>query len=198
MEVVKINGIVRAGIGKVATKLDRKNETIPCVLYGGKDNVHFTTTWSEVRHLIFTPDFKQAALTIEGKSYNAILKEVQFHPATEQIMHVDFLSLTPGTPIKVQVPLRLKGVSPGVKGGGRLVQSVRKIKIKCMPDKMVDHMMLDISNLELGATARVRDVIAAEGIEVTMQGAVPVVLIEIPRALRSAATAEAKAAGKKK
>ena len=113
-------------------------------------------------------------------------------------MHVDFLSLTPGTPIKVQVPLRLTGVSPGVKGGGRLIQSVRKIKIKCMPEKMVDHMMLDISNLELGATARVRDVIAAEGIEVTMQGAVPVVLIEIPRALRSAATAEAKAAGKKK
>ena len=198
MEVVKISGIVRNGIGKVATKLDRKNQTIPCVLYGGKDNVHFTITWSEVRHLIFTPDFKQAALTIEGKSYNAILKEVQFHPATEQIMHVDFLSLTPGTPIKVQVPLRLTGVSPGVKSGGRLIQSVRKIKIKCMPDKMVDHMMLDISNLELGATARVRDVIAAEGIEVTMQGAVPVVLIEIPRALRSAATAEAKAAGKKK
>ena len=198
MEVVKISGIVRNGIGKVATKLDRKNQTIPCVLYGGKDNVHFTITWSEVRHLIFTPDFKQAALTIEGKSYNAILKEVQFHPATEQIMHVDFLSLTPGTPIKVQVPLRLTGVSPGVKGGGRLIQSVRKIKIKCMPEKMVDHMMLDISNLELGATARVRDVIAAEGIEVTMQGAVPVVLIEIPRALRSAATAEAKAAGKKK
>ena len=198
MEVVKINGIVRNGIGKVATKLDRKNQTIPCVLYGGKDNVHFTTTWSEVRHLIFTPDFKQATLTIEGKSYNAILKEVQFHPATEQIMHVDFLSLTPGTPIKVQVPLRLTGVSPGVKSGGRLIQSVRKIKIKCMPEKMVDHMMLDISNLELGATARVRDVIAAEGIEVTMQGAVPVVLIEIPRALRSAATAEAKAAGKKK
>ena len=198
MEVVKINGIVRNGICKVATKLDRKNQTIPCVLYGGKDNVHFTITWSEVRHLIFTPDFKQAALTIEGKSYNAILKEVQFHPATEQIMHVDFLSLTPGTPIKVQVPLRLTGVSPGVKGGGRLVQSVRKIKIKCLPEKMVDHMMLDISNLELGATARVRDVIAAEGIEVTMQGAVPVVLIEIPRALRSAATAEAKAAGKKK
>ena len=198
MEVVKINGIVRAGLGKKATKADRNSEAIPCVLYGGKENVHFTTTWSEVRHLIYTPDFKTAELTIDGNSYNAILKDTQFHPATEKILHVDFLTLIPGQPIKVSIPLRLKGTSPGVKAGGKLIQSVRKIKVKCLPEALVDEMFLDITPLELGQTSRVRDVIAQEGLEIMMSPAVPVVLIEIPRALRSAATADAKAAVKKK
>ena len=198
MEVVKINGIVRAGLGKKATKADRNSEAIPCVLYGGKENVHFTTTWSDVRHLIYTPDFKTAELTIDGSSYNAILKDTQFHPATEKILHVDFLTLIPGQPIKVSIPLRLKGTSPGVKAGGKLIQSVRKIKVKCLPEALVDEMFLDITPLELGQTARVRDVIAQEGLEIMMSAAVPVVLIEIPRALRSAATADAKAAVKKK
>ncbi len=198
MEVIKIEGISRVGLGKKATKSDRHSEAIPCVLYGGNDNVHFTTTWSEVRHLIYTPDFKTAELTIDGNSFNAILKDVQFHPATEKIMHVDFLTLTPGRPVKVNIPLRLKGTSPGVKAGGKLIQSVRKIKVKCLPEAMVDQMLLDISNLELGQTARVRDIIAQEDLEIMMSPSVPVVLIEIPRALRSAAAAETKAAGKKK
>jgi large subunit ribosomal protein L25 len=198
MEVVKINGAVRAGLGKKASKADRNNEAIPCVLYGGNENVHFTTTWSEVRHLIYTPDFKTAELNIDGKTYNAILKETQFHPATEQIRHVDFLKLVPGHPINVSIPLRLKGTSPGVKAGGRLIQSVRKVKVKCLPEVMIDEMSLDISLLELGQTVRVRDIITQEGIEITMASSVPVALVEIPRALRSAAAADAKAAGKKK
>lgn len=198
MEVIKIEGNSRVGLGKKATKADRNSEAIPCVLYGGNDNVHFTTTWSEVRHLIYTPDFKTAELTIDGTTFNAILKDVQFHPASEQIMHVDFLTLTPGHPVKVNIPLRLKGTSPGVKAGGKLIQSVRKIKVKCLPEAIVDQMLLDISNLELGQTARVRDIIAQDGLEIMISPSIPVVLIEIPRALRSAAAAETKAAGKKK
>jgi large subunit ribosomal protein L25 len=198
MEVIKINGTVRANVGKKASKADRNSEAIPCVLYGGNNNVHFTTTWSDVRHLIYTPDFKTAEVTIDGTTYKTILKDVQFHPASEKIVHVDFLTLIPGTPVKVNIPLRLKGTSPGVKAGGKLIQSVRKVKVKCMPEAIVDEMLLDISNLELGQTARVRDIIAQDGLEVTMAPAVPVVLIEIPRALRSAAAADAKAATKKK
>lgn len=198
MEVVKINGTVRADLGKKATKADRNSEAIPCVLYGGNENVHFTTTWSEVRHLIYTPDFKTAELTIDGQSYNAILKEAQFHPASEQILHVDFLKLIPNHPVKLNIPLRLKGTSPGVKAGGKLIQTVRKVKVKCLPEVIVDELSLDISGLELGQTARVRDIVTVEGIEITMSPSVPVALVEIPRALRSAAAAEAKAAGKKK
>jgi large subunit ribosomal protein L25 len=194
MEVVKVNGIVRENLGKVATKAARNSESIPCVLYGGNENVHFTTTWSEVRHLIYTPNFKAAELSIAGNTYKAILKEVQFHPANEQIQHIDFLKLIPNTPIKVSIPLILRGTSPGVKSGGKLIQSVRKIKVKCMPEVLVDELSLDISKLELGQTARVREIDPVVGIELMMPPAVPVVLIEIPRALRSAAAAEAKAA----
>ena len=198
MEVVKVSGMTREAVGKAATKVVRHSEAIPCVLYGGKDNVHFTTTWSEVRHLIYTPDFKTAALTIDGSDFNAILKEVQFHPASEQIMHIDFLKMTPGSPIKVSVPIRLNGTSPGVKAGGKLIQSVRKVKIKCLPEAIINEMSIDISALELGQTIRVRDIITQEGIEILIAPNVPVAMVEIPRALRSAAAAEAKTAAKKK
>ena len=193
MESIIIDGGTRAGLGKAATKVDRSSEAIPCVLYGGNENVHFTTTWNEVRHLIYTADFKTADITADGKNYTAIVKDVQFHPVSEKILHIDFLRLTPGTPIKVSLPLRLVGQSPGVKGGGKLLQSIRKIKVKVLPENLVDEVTLDISKLELGQSARVRDIIPVDGVEVTMASAIPVVTVEIPRALRAAAAAEAKA-----
>lgn len=194
MESIKINGGTRAGLGKVGSKADRASKAIPCVLYGGSENVHFTTTWNDVRHLIYTADFKLADITADGKNYTAIVKEVQFHPVHEAILHIDFLLLTPGTPIKVNLPLRIVGQSPGVKAGGKLLQSLRKIKVKVLPENLVNELSLDVSKLDLGQSARVRDIIAAEGVEVTMSPSIPVVSIEIPRALRAAAAAEAKAA----
>ena len=198
MQTVSIQGTVRAQVGKSATKVVRAQEEIPCVLYGTGENIHFTTNWSEVRHLIYTPDFKTAELTVGGQTFNAILKNVQFHPATEKILHIDFLKLTPGHPINVSVPLRLKGSSVGVKSGGRLVQSVRKIKVKCLPEQIVDEVELDISNLDLGQTVRVRDIQGQKGIEIMMTPSIPVAMIEIPRALKQAATEAAKPAAKKK
>jgi large subunit ribosomal protein L25 len=202
MSVVKVTGTARTGFGKSAAKVDRANEAIPCVLYGGNDNVHFTTSWADVRHLVYTSDFKTVEITIDGNTHKAMLKDVQFHPVTEQILHVDFLLLTPGVPVKVALPLRLKGQSPGVKAGGKLLQSVRKIKVKCLPEKMVEELFLDISKLDLGGAGRVRDIEAVEGIEIMMSSAIPVVTIEIPRALRAQQAADAKAAagatGKKK
>lgn len=193
MESVTIDGGTRAGLGKAATKVDRSSDAIPCVLYGGNENVHFTTTWNEVRHLIYTADFKTAAITTGGNSYTAIVKDVQFHPVSEKILHIDFLRLIPGTPVKVSLPLRLVGQSPGVKAGGKLLQSIRKIKVKVLPENLVDQVTLSISKLDLGQSARVRDIIPIEGVEIIMAPAIPVVTVEIPRALRAAAAAEAKA-----
>ena len=193
MESLKINGVIRAETGKKGTKADRNSQSIPCVLYGGKENVHFTTTWADVRHLIYTADFRTAEITTDGKTYNSVIKDVQFHPVTEAILHIDFLLLVPGTPLKLNLPLRLKGSSAGIKAGGKLLQNIRKIKVKLLPENLVDHVMLDISNLELGQSARVRDIIPTPGVEITMSPSIPVVTIEIPRALRAAAAAEAKA-----
>ena len=194
MESFKFTGTIREAVGKAASKGVRNSDAIPCVMYGGADPIHFSTTWHDVRHLIFTPDFKTAEVTLDGNVHTAIVKSVQFHPVSEKILHIDFLRLVPGTPVKVILPLRLRGTSPGVKAGGKLMQSIRKVGVKCLPENLVDQLTLDISKSDLGQSARVRDIDPIEGIEITMAPAIPVVMIEIPRAMRAAAAAEAKAA----
>lgn len=201
MVSVQIQGTTRSEFGKKGSRNDRNSGTVPAVMYGGSEVVHFTVTPASVKHLIYTPEFKLAELEIDGKGYKAILKSAQFHPVTEQLLHIDFLRLIENTTIKVDVPLRFKGVSPGVKLGGKLIQQLRKIKIKTTPEFLVDELKADISKLELGQALRVREVIVPKGIEIMNNGATPVALIEIPRALKAAAAAEAKTAdkaGKKK
>lgn len=192
MTSVEIQGNTRSEFGKKGSKVDRNNGNIPAVMYGGNDVIHFTVTPAAVKHLIYTPDFKLADLEIDGKHYRAILKSVQFHPVTDQILHIDFLRLIDKTPIKVEIPLRFKGVSPGVKVGGKLIQQLRKIKIKTTPEFLVDELKADISKLELGQALRVREVIIPNGVEIINNPATPVALIEIPRALKAAEALAAK------
>ena len=187
MNTIAINGNKRNEVGKKASKAVRSSEGIPCVLYGKNGTTHFTTQEAEVRHLVFTPEFKVAELNVDGAKSKAILKDIQFHPVKDTITHIDFLELTEGNPVKVEIPLKTKGSSPGVKVGGKLIQSVRKIKVKTVPEKLVGELFVDISGLELGQSLRVKDIIAQDGIEVMQNGSIPVVSIEIPRALRSAA-----------
>ncbi|MFM2267333.1 MAG: hypothetical protein RL757_774 [Bacteroidota bacterium] len=193
MQVVQLNGTLRSGLGKKATRDDRSQQAIPCVLYGGGDPVHFNAQPLEIRHVIYTPDFKIAEITVDGNTYRSILKSAQFHPVTDKLLHADFLRLTPNVAIKAEIPVRFRGQSPGVKVGGKLLQKVRKVAVKCTPEALVSELFVDISTLELGQTTRVRNVEIPEGIELMMPGALPVASIEIPRALRAAAAAEAKA-----
>jgi large subunit ribosomal protein L25 len=196
MTTIEIKGTTRSEFGKKGSKSDRSNGLVPAVMYGGNETIHFTVTPASVKHLVFTPDFKIADVDVDGKNYKAILKSVQFHPVTEQLQHIDFLRLVEKTPIKVEVPLRFKGSSPGVKLGGKLIQQIRKIKIKTTPEFLVDELKADISKLDLGQALRVREVSVPKGVEILNNGATPVALIEIPRALKAAAAAEAKAADK--
>jgi large subunit ribosomal protein L25 len=201
MTTIEVQGTTRSEFGKKGAKQDRNNGNVPAVMYGGDEVIHFTVTPASVKHLIYTPDFKIASLDIDGKQYKAIIKSIQFHPVTEQLLHMDFLRLIANTPVKVEVPLRFKGVSPGVKVGGKLIQQVRKIKIKTTPENLVDELKADISKLDLGQSLRVKEVIVPNGIEILNNGAIPVALIEIPRALKAAAAAaakEVKGAAKKK
>lgn len=198
MITVEIQGNERPEVGKRTSNSERKNGLIPAVMYGGKDVKHFNVTTAAVKHIVYTPDFKIAEISLGGEKVRAILKQVQFHPVTEQILHIDFLRLLDKTPIKVEVPLRFKGTSPGVKVGGKLIQQVRKIKIKTTPESLVDELNADISSLDLGQSLRVRDIIVPQGIEIINNPAIPVALIEIPRALKAAAAAEAKAEAKGK
>jgi large subunit ribosomal protein L25 len=198
MEAVVVSGQLRPGLGKKGTKAVRNEGRIPCVLYTKDEVVHFSTTGKDVKSIVYTPDFKVADIAIEGKTYRAILKDVQWHPLSDEIVHIDFMGLQPGHTIKVEVPLRFKGVSPGVKAGGKLQQKLRRIRIKTTPENMVDELSVNISSMELGQSIRVRDIIVEdEGVEILNSPGVPVATIEIPRALRSAAAAAEKAAGKK-
>jgi len=197
MQVIEIKGEARKELGKKATKAVRNNETLPCVLYGIENPVHFTTSIAEVRHLVYSPDVKVAQINVGGTDYRAIMKDIQFHPVSEKILHIDFLALEKGRDVKLDVPVRFEGTSPGVKAGGKLIQRLRKVKIKAKSEYLVDEVKLDISKLELGQSVRVRDLKVNENIEILNSPGIPIASIEIPRALRSAQTEEKKASGKK-
>lgn len=186
MEIVAIKGQVRSDVGKKSSKAVRKEGLVPCVLYGTKDIIHFTIDPKSVNDLIYTPDFKLAEIELDGTTYKTILKDTQFHPVSDEIVHLDFLALTDGHKVKVEVPVRFKGISPGIKLGGKLQQNLRRVKIKTTPEHLVSDLTLDVSELALGDAIRVRDIVALEGIEIMSPGGTPVASVEIPRALKSA------------
>ena len=190
MEIVELTAEARTEVGKKGSKAIRNAKMIPCVIYGGDKVVHFSTTLNDIRGLVYTPEFKVAMVTVGSESFRCIVKDVQFHPLTDDILHMDFLQLVDGKSVKVEVPVRFTGTSPGIKSGGSLVQKLRRVKIKTVPEKLVDQLTLDISNLELGHSIRVRDIESLEGVEILNPPANPVASVEIPRALRSATAAE--------
>lgn len=199
MQTITISGKARPNVGKVATKADRAAGNIPCVMYAGNEVVHFTSTISELRGILYTPKFFKAIINIDGTTHEALLKDVQAHPITEEIRHIDFHKLTPGVKVIVEIPIRVIGSSPGVKEGGKLLVKVRKVKVKSTPENLKDVIDVDISGLKLGQSFKVRD-IKEDGFEILNSPAIPLVSVEITRALKSAATEAAKAesAGKKK
>lgn len=192
MQVVQIKAESRNETGKTAARAVRKQGKIPAVLYSKKGVTHFSTTTGELRSIVYTPDFKLAQIDIDGTQHKAILKSIDFHPVTDEITHVDFLELTEGSTIKVEIPVKTVGVSPGVKSGGKLIKTLRSVKVKVSPENLVDTLSVDISSLKLGNVVRVRDVKLPEGISLMVDGAIPVANVEIPRALKSAATAAKK------
>lgn len=197
MNTIAFSGKARSSSGKKASKAIRNEGGIPCILYGGETNVTFSVTPKDMKGLIYTPDFKVVELDLDGTVHKCILKDAQFHPVKENVLHADFLKLQEGRPVKLEVPIRFKGVSPGVKVGGKLQQTLRRAKIKTTPDKMVDTLFVDISTLNLGDSARVRDIDVPEGIEVMNSPGIPVISVVVPRALKSAAAegGEGEAAG---
>ncbi len=186
MEIIALNGQRKEKSGKQETKKIRHAGLVPAILYksGGGDPMQFGLNPAEFRHLVYTPKFKLAEITLDGNVHRCILKDIQFHPVTEQVVHLDFLELVPGVAFKATVPLRFSGVAPGVKAGGKFLPKLRKVNILTTPEKVIDEVVADISNMELGDTIRVRDIELKEGVQITNTAAVPIASIEVPRALR--------------
>lgn len=200
MQTVAIEGTIRKNVGTKYAKAVRREGQVPCVMYGGENVVHFHAHKNAFSKLIYTPDFKVADLSLEGNAHQAIIKDIQFHPVTNNIVHIDFIELVAGKKIVAEVPVTITGNAPGVKTGGKLQTNIRKVKIEATPEAMVDRVTVDVSSLELGQAVRVRDIIPVEGVTILNPPAIPVAVVEIPRALRSAMNEAKKAemkAGKK-
>lgn len=186
MEIIAIQGHRKEGSGKLEAKKIRRNGQAPAVLYksGGGEAVQFSVNTPDIRHLVFTSKFKMAEISLNGQVHKCILKDIQFHPVTEEVLHLDFLELVPGVKFKATVPLRFVGTAPGVKAGGKFIPTLRQVNILTTPEHAVAEMNADISEMDLGSTIRVRDITPSKGVEITNNAAVPVALIEIPRALK--------------
>jgi large subunit ribosomal protein L25 len=199
MQTITISGQARTDLGKVATKADRAAGRIPCVMYAGNEVVHFTSSLSELRGILYTPKFFKAIISIDGTTHEALLKDVQVHPITEEIRHVDFLKLLPGVKVIADIPIKVVGSSQGVREGGKLLIKIRKVKVKTTPESMKDSIEVDISPLKLGQSFKVKD-LPDQGFEILTSPSIPLVSVEITRALKSAATdaAKAEASAKKK
>lgn len=150
MKSITIKGSQRESVGKVATKALRNAGKIPCVLYGGGTSIHFSAEAAAFKSLIYTPNVYTTQLELESGSYFAIMQDIQFHPVTDKILHIDFYQLAEDKPVTMAVPVRLKGSAPGVMVGGSLRHNLRKISIKALPAKLPDFIEVDISNLKIG------------------------------------------------
>lgn len=165
MKTFELAGQVRNDFGKKAAKELRKQELVPCNLYGCGLNVTFTVSVNDVRKLIYTPDTMVVALTIDGKNYNAVVKELQFHPVKEQLLHIDFLAVDDKKPVTVAIPVQLTGLAEGVKAGGKLSLEMRKLKVTALYTNLPDRVVIDVTNLGLGKKIQVAD-LAFEGYQI--------------------------------
>jgi large subunit ribosomal protein L25 len=162
MKSVSLSGSLRGNVGKKDAKLQRRAGKVPCVLYGGTEQIHFVADEKSFSKLLFTPEVYLINLTVDGKEYVTIFQELQFHPVTDRLLHVDFLQVLPGKPVIIAIPVILEGVSQGVLRGGRLVKKMRKVMIKALSDDLPDHVTIDITPLEIGDSVKVSDLKAPD------------------------------------
>ncbi len=188
MKSLEIIGFQRAILGKKESKRLRLEASVPCVLYGGETQIHFHVPMILFRELVYTPEAHLVDLNVEGDLYTCMLQDIQFHPVNEMILHADFLLIHSDKLVKMAVPTRVIGTSPGVQLGGKLVMKAKKLQVLALPANLPDHITVDITGLELGKSIKVKD-IKAEGYEILDALNNAVLSIEIPRGLKGKQTA---------
>jgi len=155
MKSLSMSGSLRENVGKKDAKYWRNQSMVPCVLYGGKTQVHFVLDEKAFKKAIFTPNIYQIHLSIDGKKYDTILQDVQYHPVSDHVLHADFLEVFPDKPIVMSVPLKITGNSTGVLKGGKLTKKMRKVKIKSLVADMPDEIPVDITPLDINQSIKV-------------------------------------------
>ena len=187
MKSIAISGSPRENVGKRDAKELRYEGKVPAVLYGGKNQIHFSVSASDLKSLVFTPDVQFVALDVAGVKAQAIIQDVHFHPLTDQPLHVDFLELDDKKPVVMQIPVKLTGTSPGVKTGGKLIQKLRKLRVKALPKDMPQYVEVSIDKLEVGKSVGVEE-LKFDKFKVTNNPEDTIVSVTMSRALKQAET----------
>ncbi len=158
MKTVSLSGTLRAYVGKKDAKKLRKEGKVPCVIYGGKEQRHFFLDQKDFKKIIFTPEVFTIKIELGKESFETILQEIQYHPVSDIVLHADFLELIPGKPVTLAIPVQMEGSAPGVIKGGRLQLRLRKIRMKGLVEDMPEHVVLDITGLDIGNSIKVKEI----------------------------------------
>lgn len=185
MKSFAISGSRRENVGKRDAKELRYEGKVPAVLYGGDNQIHFAVSAADLKGLVYTPDVHFVDIDVEGTKAQAVLQDIQFHPLTEQILHVDFLRVNDSKPFVMEIPVKLTGTSPGVKMGGKLIQKLRKLRVKAFPKDMPQYVEVGMEVLELGKSVRVGD-LNFDKFQVTNNADDTIVSVVMSRALKQA------------
>lgn len=189
MKTFELNGSVRTELGQKASAALRKQDLIPCVLYGcKKENTNFTVSKSAVRKLIYSPEVFEVKLTIDKKSCSAVIKEIQFHPVTDNILHIDFLEVDDKKPIVFKVPVKTEGLAAGVKAGGKLSLEMKRMKVKGLCKNIPECVTVNVENLEVGKSIKAGE-LSFPNIEIVDNKESLVVCVKSTRAAKAAAEA---------
>lgn len=157
MKTIEINGSFRKELGKKSSKKLRKANQVPCVMYGGKENIHFYTHENNFTNLIYTSDAHLVNLKIEGKEHNAVLKEIQFHPVSDRIIHADFTEVAPDKPVTIGIPIKVSGDSVGIKAGGKLRIRRRSLLVRGFTNDLPEFLPIDITEVKIHQSIKVGD-----------------------------------------
>jgi large subunit ribosomal protein L25 len=195
MKTFELAGKKREALGKKDSAKLRIEGKVPCVLFGTENPIHFCVEKSDLQKLIYTPHVFLVNLDIEGEKHQSIMKDIQFGPVTDEVMHIDFKKISDDKPIKIEIPVEVEGFAKGIRSGGKLQVEVRRLKVMGLPKHLPNSIKIDVTPLELGQSMRVSD-LKFDNISILNGKSVPVVRIMITRAARAAqATTEVK--GKK-
>ena len=185
MKSFDLKGSLRNDLGKKATKALRSEGLIPAVLYGGSELKHFFVSQDDVRNLVYSPEVFHINLEIDGVKTVAVMKDLQFHPVTDNILHIDFLEVNNEKPVVVEVPVSLTGHAEGVRAGGKLSLEMRKLKVKAVYTEIPEKLFIDVTELGLGKTIQV-GALNFEGLEIMNAKNAVVVAVKLTRAARGA------------
>ena len=197
MKSITIEGQLRTESGKKSTRQLRSQQLVPAVIYGGKTEVNFSAPAPAFKEIVYTSEFMLADITVEGKTYRCILKDLQFDKVSDALIHVDFLELVEDKKVIATLPLKYVGTPAGVKAGGKLVLKMKSIKVKTLPKFLKEVIEVDISNLQLNENIRVENIVA-DNMEKMNSPRIPIASIAMTRQLKQEeAAATPKAKGKK-